>query len=283
MVDAAPPDLGSVAALWRYPVKSMLGEELDAAEVSSGGLAGDRAYALIDRAGGTVASAKHPRKWPELFAFRANLVGSPPGERVPAVRIALPNGTIVGSEQPDVHERLSAALKREVTLQGIDRSAPLASPHLRTVAAEEHWPDLDGLAHRNTVTTFDLPAGTFFDSAVVHLLTTATLDRMGELYPGGQFDARRFRPNIVVKTADDRPRFAEDAWVGRTLLIGETIRLSITRSCARCVMTTLPQDDLPADLGILRTAAHHNRANLGAYASVLRGGTLRRGDAVRLE
>jgi uncharacterized protein YcbX len=75
----------------------------------------------------------------------------------------------------------------------------------------------------------------------------------------------------------------ENAWAGRTLAIGDSVRIQITRPCARCVMTTLPQSDLPRDSGILRTAARHNRASVGVYASVARGGTVRRGDPVRLE
>jgi uncharacterized protein len=75
----------------------------------------------------------------------------------------------------------------------------------------------------------------------------------------------------------------ENAWIGRMLAIGDAVRLSITGPCARCVMTTLPQGDLPKDSGILRTVAQHNRANVGVYAAVSRGGKLRRGDSVRLE
>jgi uncharacterized protein YcbX len=125
--------------------------------------------------------------------------------------------------------------------------------------------------------------GLFFDCTVVHLLTTATLDRLRELYPPGRFEVRRFRPNIVVETASGEKDFVENAWVGQTLAIGDAVRLSITGPCARCVMTTLPQGDLPRDTGILRTAAQHNRANVGVYASVLQGGKVRRGDSIRLE
>jgi uncharacterized protein YcbX len=141
---------------------------------------------------------------------------------------------------------------------------------------------MEGLDHRDTVTDFDLPAGTFFDCAVVHLLTTATLDRLRELYPRGRFEVRRFRPNVVVETADGAKDFVENAWIGHTIAIGDAVRLSITGPSPRCVMTTLPQGDLPTDPGILRTAAQHNQANVGVYASVLRGGQVRRGDAVRL-
>jgi uncharacterized protein YcbX len=127
-----------------------------------------------------------------------------------------------------------------------------------------------------------MPLETFFDLAVIHLLTTATIERLRELYPQGRFEVRRFRPNIVVAPAG-QSGFVEDGWVGRTLAIGEEVRLSVTGPCPRCVMTTLPQGDLPADPGILRTAARHNHVNVGVYAAVLRGGRIRRGDPVRLE
>lgn len=279
--------LGSVVALWRYPVKSMLGEELNAAEVTECGLLGDRAYALVDGSDGKVASAKNPRKWPRLFDYRAALTETPPlGAQVPAVRITLPDGTTASSEQPDVDEILSKALARDVTLRASERRGQEGGvdspPGPRTGTAEEYWPDIEGLEHRDTVTEFDLPEGTFFDAAAVHVLTTATLDRLRDLFPPGRFEARRFRPNIVVEMADGGPGFPENAWVGHTLVIGEAIRLRITGPCPRCVMTTLSQDDLPKDPGILRTAAQHNQASVGVYASVLRGGTVHRGDAVSL-
>ena len=254
----------------------MMGEELNAAEFTKDGLLGDRAYALVDNLDGKVASAKNPLKWPTLFDFRAVLADAPrPGVKVPPVRITLPEGTIVNSEQPEVHRTLSKVLKREVTLSALsDRPA---------ATAEAYWPDIEGLDHRDAVTDFGLPEGTFFDCAFVHLLTTATLDRLRVLYPQGRFEVRRFRPNIVVETANGEKEFVENAWIAQILAIGDDIRLSITRPCARCVMTTLPQGDLPKDAGILRTIAQRNHANVGVYASVLQGGKVRRGDSVRLE
>jgi uncharacterized protein YcbX len=65
--------------------------------------------------------------------------------------------------------------------------------------------------------------------------------------------------------------------------IGDGVRLAVTGPCPRCVMTTLRQADLPKDPGILRAAARHNEVNVGVYASVLQGGEIRRGDAIRLE
>jgi uncharacterized protein YcbX len=266
----------------------MMGEELNAAEITERGLLGDRAYALVDSSDGKVASAKNPRKWPQLFDFRAAFVDPPrPGAKVPPVRITLPEGRVASSEQSDVNQILSRALNREVTLDSTERGhrevVESSSPNPWTPKAEEYWPDMEGLDYRDTVTDFNLPEGTFFDCAVVHLLTTATVDRLRELYPPGRFEVRRFRPNVVVETASGVKDFVENAWIGGTLTIGDAVRLSITGPCPRCVMTTLPQGDLAKDPGILRTAAQHNHANVGLYASVVRGGTVRRGDAIRLE
>jgi uncharacterized protein YcbX len=267
--------LSSVVALWRYPVKSMMGEELNAADLTQRGLLGDRAYALVDRSTGKVVSAKNPRKWSKLFDFRAAFIEAPrSGQKIPPVRITLPNGTIATTEQGDLEQALSDVLGREVTLA---TTAP------ETPSLEEYWPDLDGLAHRETVTDESMPAGTFFDLAVIHVLTTATIDRLRELYPQGRFEVRRFRPNIVVEPDSGAKGFVENDWIGHTLALGDEVRLSITGPCPRCVMTTLPQGDLPRDPGILRTAAQHNQVNVGVYANVVRGGTIRRGDPVKLE
>ena len=151
-----------------------------------------------------------------------------------------------------------------------------------TGQAEEYWPDIDGRDHKDTVTDFTLPAGTFFDGATMHLVTTATLERLRELYPQGRFEAPRFRPNVVVATAAGQKGFVEQAWIDHTLAIGEQVRLRVTGPCARCVMTTLAQGDLPKDPGILRTAVQHSHGHVGVYAAVVQGGTISLGDRVSL-
>jgi uncharacterized protein len=271
---------GSVVALRRYPVKSMMGEELNAVEVSEVGLLGDRAYAIVDVSVGKIASAKNPRKWPDLFCFRAAFVDPPQsGAKIPPVRITLPDGAVITSDQVDISEILSRALSRKVTFD----AATLSCPGGPIANAEEYWADIEGLEHRDTVTDFALPEGTFFDTAVVHVLTTATLDRLRDAYPQGRFEAHRFRPNIVVRDENGEKAFVENAWIGKVRTIGDTVRLSVTGPCPRCVMTTLPQGDLPKDVGILRAAAQHNQANVGIYASVRQGGKVRRGDSISLE
>jgi uncharacterized protein YcbX len=289
MPNATQNNLGSVVSLWRYPVKSMMGEELNATDVTHRGLLGDRAYALVDSSNEKVASAKNPRKWAKLFDFRAALANPPrTGEKISAVHVALPDGTIVTSEQTDINQILSNVLGHEVTLETREPSQPeiveTTLPNPWTPSQyEEYWPDMEDLAYRDTVTHEAMPEGTFFDLAVIHILTTATIDQLRELYPQGRFEVRRFRPNIVVEPSSGEEGFVEDDWVGKTLVIGDEVRIDITELCPRCVMTTLPQGDLPKDPGILRTAAQHNQVNVGVYGAVLQGGTIRRGDQVRVE
>src|SRR5262249_2568847 len=206
----------SVAGLWRYPVKSMMGEELNAAEVTERGLVGDRQFALVDTSTGKVVGAKNPRKWSNFFDFRATYVEPPQkGSKLPAVRITLPDGAVVTSEQPDLTQILSKALGREVGFAQAQHNGESAS-----ATAEEYWPDMDGLDYRDTVTDFELPAGTFFDIAVVHLLTTATIEHLRGLYPEGRFEVRRFRPNIVVSAGGEEAGFAGNDWVRRTAATG---------------------------------------------------------------
>jgi hypothetical protein len=256
----------------------MMGEELNATEVTKRGLVGDRQFAVVDASTGKVAGAKNPRRWGNFFDFRAAYVEPPgSGSKLPAVRLALPDGTVVTSDQPDLPQVLSRALGREVVFAQARHNGESSG-----VQAEEYWPDMDGLDFRDTVTDFELPAGTFFDLAIVHLLTTATIDRLGALYPEGRFEVRRFRPNIVVATVPEARGFVENDWVDQTITIGDEVRLRVTGPCPRCVMTTLAQGDLPKDAGILRAAAQNNQANVGVYADVIEAGTIRRGDPVML-
>src|SRR3984885_14625127 len=208
----------SVAALWRYPVKSMQGEELNAADVTGVGLLGDRRFAVIDPETGKVAGAKNPRKWPGFFYFRAAYTEPPhAGSALPAVRITMPDGTSATTDEGELPQLLSEALGREVTL-----SAALAP-----ATAEGYVIDDD------EVGSFDLPAGTFFDAAVVHLVTTAALDRLGSLYPEGRFQPRRFRPTNIVAPGPETSGFVENHWVGREIAIGEHVRLRVTMATGR--------------------------------------------------
>ena len=287
MSHALTHEIGTVVSVWRYPVKSLLGEELPMAQVKNNGIFGDRVYAILDLSDGKISTAKNPRRWPTLFTFKATCLEAVDWDTtVPPVRIILPHGVVITSEQSDLNQTLSEALNREVRLLAVEpgniKGVQSFFPASSTGQSEEYWPDIGGRNHRDTTTDFTLPEGTFFDAAAIHLLTTATLNQLSMTYPGGRFDMQRFRPNIVVEPTKDLKGFIENSWVGHTVAIGDEVRLTITEPCSRCVMTTLPQDNLPTDIGILRTALQQNQGNVGVYARVVRSGTIHAGDRVQL-
>ncbi len=270
-----PKEIGLVDSLHRYPVKSMMGEELPASRVGAKGLQGDRMFALADSETGKIASAKNPSKWPNLFQFSAAFSGPLNGSsHLPPVRITFPDGSTALTADRNIDSRLSSGLGRPVRLLS---HAPQSGQ------LEEYWPDIEGLANRKVVTDEKMPEETFFDLGMVHLVTTGTLESLRARYPEGKFETRRFRPNLVIATSSGTAEFPENDWNGRILAIGGEVKLKITGACGRCVMTTLAQGNLPGDLGILKTAVKHNQAQVGAYASVIQGGLVRKGDGVRIE
>ena len=274
--------VGTVATVWRYPVKSMLGEELNASQVTTRGLLGDRAHALVDHETGKVVSAKNPNKWPELFAYRAAYTTPPTEGALPPTSITLPDGRVLRSDDADIDDQLSKSLARSVTLK---QAAP------EKAFLEQYWPEHAGSSNEITAEAMagDAPPGSFFDYATVHIVSTATLDSLRACYPEGRFEVRRFRPNIVVDTAGLRG-FVENDWIGKILTLGESVRLHISDPCPRCVMTTLAQGDLPKDPGIFRNAIVRNSVHVpfagrslpsvGVYARVISIGSICRGDAV---
>jgi uncharacterized protein YcbX len=181
----------------------------------------------------------------------------------------------------DAQERLSTAFGRTLTLMTTAPAGVLVEFPAGTLGgklSDATEIPLSGAA----------PPGTFFDYACVHLIATSTIQHLQSAYPQGNFDIRRFRPNIVVQT--DAEAFVENSWAGRTIAIGEEVVLRGSIPCPRCVNTTLPQPSLPHDSGILRTIAQYNRVDLGdfgklpcagVYADVVKTGRIRPGDALR--
>ncbi len=294
MAGATQATLGTVTAVWRYPVKSMCGEEVAGADITARGVLGDRCYALLDPATGRVVSAS---KWTRLFDCHATYAEEPRCDGPPPpVRIALPDGETITSALPDRDAILARALgwdARLITTAPASGTDEASWPAIQGgVPVGESLPREDGETRTALQVAAAAPKGAFFDGAVIHLLTSATLARLRALYPEGNFDVRRFRPNIVVEIPDEAAGFVEDEWVGRTLVIGETVRLKVLLSCPRCVMATLSQgNELPRDVGILRTIARNNQrlvadlgnmACAGVYADVAESGFIRRGDPVRL-
>ena len=267
--------VGTLETIWRYPVKSMQGEELSASDIGTQGLLGDRTYALWDVETNRIASAKNPRKWSSLLNCHATLEQTPQiGLPTPSVQISLPNGSTLSSEQADLNILLS---------NWINRKVQFLSTVPETPSLDQYWPDVEGTAYRDTVTQLFMPPGTFFDSCPIHAITTATLKCLKELYPDGEFAPRRFRPNLLIDSQSERADFVENAWVGHTLSIGDSVTLKVDTACPRCVVTTLAQAELPQDLNILKTTARYNDVIAGIRLSVIQEGTIYQGDSIWLE
>ena len=290
--------VGTIEALWRFPVKSFKGEKLDQVEVDRQAVLGDRAYALIDKETGKVVSAKSVKLFPDLLNCAAGYFHTPQlGEEIPPVQITLADGTIVVSDSGEVDQILSAYFGRDVTLAQ-------AAPDDFTI--DQYHPDVENLdpaGHRNTSVEqklgsalfkemgieSPLPPGSFMDVSPVSVISTSTLEHLHQLRSESKFDVRRFRMNMVVKTV--HAGFVENSWVGSGLTIGENVRLMVTMPDPRCVMTTLAQNELPKDTNVLRTLIEHNRLDImgagkfpcaGVYAVIEAEGIVRVNDKVEL-
>ena len=277
----ASSQVGVVKDLFRYPVKSMLGERLTEVEVGLKGVIGDRAWALRE-ANGRIITAK---KWANMLGFRAAYEGTPAPHQLAAVKITLPDGRSVRADDPSTSDIISSHLGRPVKLE---RARP--DEHSRaeidptTVFGDVSVANVTpGFTEATLPDTFGLPHGTFFDSAMIHVVATGTLEHMRSLIGAdAQLDPRRFRPNIVVETDPRLTGFVEDEWLGGTLEAGSSVKIIALQQALRCVMTTHAQSELVRDLRILRTAAQHHSAKLGVFASVGAPGKIRVGDPVCL-
>ncbi|HUO05732.1 MAG TPA: MOSC N-terminal beta barrel domain-containing protein [Candidatus Binataceae bacterium] len=273
--------IGIVSGIWRFPVKSMRGEQLDETAVNEHGAHGDRAWALRELATGRIASAK---KFPRLFEFRASYDSPPLPTALAPVTIELPGGRKIHADDADASEIISAELGRKMRLESgqsvpVERAGIDPTTLFADVPVEKVLP---GLTAEALPDQFALKPGSFFDSAVMHVIANGTLRHMAKLTPSSAFDPRRFRANIFVDTGERDDGFLEDEWAGGTLEIGADVKIVSMIPALRCVMTTHPQEDLSRDFLILRTAALHHRANVGVFASVGASGIVRKGDPVHL-
>lgn len=270
-----PTAIGAVQTLRRYPVKSMLGETVDAAVLTRTGVDHDRVLALIDGQTGRIASAKQPRLWRALLQCTARWTDAD------GVTITLPDGRTVTAADPDADEVLSALVGRAVRLCA-DRPAEATIERPDPEDVMDRGEDAE-VPYRLLQIGGAEPGGTFVDDAPVSLVTTSTLDRAG-------FEAVRYRPNVVINTPPALEPFAENGWVGRDISVGE-VRLRGLTPIVRCAIPTLEHGALPRATGAVRTLLDLNRITLpagnvgpclGVYAEVLRPGTIHPGDSVTL-
>jgi uncharacterized protein YcbX len=283
--------VGTLAEIHRYPVKSMLGERLAAVAVGEDGLRGDRSWAARDEGRGGIEGG---RKLPGLLDCAARFTEPVPDAGTPPIpEIELPDGTRLRAGDPDAARRLSELTARELTLwprlpagneAHYRRGAPDHEELLEELRAvfgplpDEPLPDL-GKFPREMIFSSTLP-GTYFDCYPLLLLTRASLASLQAAQPASRFDRRRFRPNLLIES-EASDGYPENAWVGERVRVGEVV-FQVAMECPRCILTTHPIEELPQDPSVMRTLVKENGGNLGVYASVETPGTVREGDAVEL-
>jgi uncharacterized protein YcbX len=301
--------VGTIKQIWRYPVKSMSGERLTECTLGPLGIPGDRGWALRDEKTREITNGKNiPLLMQYSARYREELVSG----KVPQVDMTCPDGATIGSDEPNVNERLSEAFGKPVSLWPLQpasdkrhyRRASVISRlvgfklvrdqlprllRLGPVQAQiregfsrepgEPLPDLTQLPPE--LLEFTSPLGTYFDAFPVHVLTTASLAAMSQLNTNAVWDVRRFRPNFLIETKAGIEGLVEAEWSGRTLRVG-SVELKCEIPTMRCGMTMQAQEGLPKDPSVLRSIVKDAGQNLGIYANVTNTGQVALNDSVEL-
>jgi hypothetical protein len=245
----------------RYPVKSLQGETVASAEIEPDGVRGDRCWGIRDETTGKILTG---RRAPQLLFAAAAL--APSG----APLIMLPTGVTCHGPGAETDAALSKWLNKPVRL-----TSSVAAPAARA----EYF--ADATDDTSQAIEWTMPAGRFVDALPLLVLTTASLRTAATLYPGGDWQVRRFRPNLVVDVANDG--WVEDTWCGRATVRIGAVELCPQEPCMRCTMVTRPQPGVDGDRDIFRTLARNHGGHFGAWTAVTTGGTVRVGDEVCVE
>ncbi len=278
---AQPEILATVSGLFRYPVKSLRGEMLGAADVSVSGMAGDRVWAFRDVERNQITSAKRS---PLLLQISAKL------HKDGQANLLLPSGETVRTDAPDCADIVSNFIGRPQVLFGLRPAtdtahfarAPIAPEKFETYVREmagleagETLPDYSKFPP-DVLMNATVP-GTYFDGATIHIILASELRQLQDGLPGAMVDATRFRPNIVLN--DLAAPLASDDLIGATLQIGSAI-VRIDYMTPRCSMTTHEQGQLARAPQIMRRLVRDWKHNFGVYGAVAREGQIRIGDQV---
>ena len=251
--------------------------------ISSGGVYGDRSYAVMSTDKKTIASAKNPKKWGDLLKLHSQYEQEPVSSQpLPDVEIQFPNKMSVLSSDPRINSLLSDFLGQEVELK-TTRSNEVIVERIDPLDANESVLDIGDL----------MLANKFSDYADMHIITTSTLKRLSKISPDIDFDERRFRPNLVIDTNDDIGDFLENNWVGKKLIINDAC-FNVTDPTPRCAIPTLRNGELPNNPKLLKTIVDNNTCEVplfdnkalpcaGIYCFVLTQGSIKQGDRVYIE
>ena len=286
-----------VSQLWRFPVKSMGGTQVDRVRIDPRGVHADRLWAVRDVAKDVTASA---RRLPALLGCSARYLEEPardagPGN-VPAVVITFPDGQELSSGDPEVHDALTELVGREMRLVSLppvsdksqhrmtmrDAFTNLAPNRLREdfgLNDTEALPDASAFSTKDIITLarYSTPPGAFVDLSPLHVLTTASLTDLSA--DGTAYDVRRFRPNVLVDTPTPEREFPESEWAGGELTLGTAV-LQVTAPTIRCVVPTRAQPGVDLDRAITRQLAQRTNRYLGVYADIAAPGVIALGDTV---
>jgi len=282
--EASTHDAIIVTEIWRYPVKSMMGERLPETGLGENGIPGDRAWAVRDEKRGGIRGAK---KIPQLMDMQATSQDDAP-------LITARDGQSARANETDIHSWLSEKLDHPVSLwplapaeqlEHYRRGAPDSDDPLeefRNVMGRLPGEALPDFSDMPELLEFESPPGTYFDAFPILLLSQQSLNTMNALYEESIFDVRRFRPNILLDfTGSDAP-FPEQSLIGKTVTIG-TVELEIVSTCPRCSMTTHAFADLPKDTKIMRRLVEKTDGNLGVYATIKKAGQVKEADKLSLQ
>lgn len=284
--------VGTITAIWRYPVKSMAGELIACGTFGALGLAGDRGWAFRDEEAGEIRGAK---RLPKLMQCEARYLEEPVDGSIPVAEMRLPSGERVTTSDPGAAAQMSELLGRKLTLWSRQPKSDLDhyrrssttkfEDELRYMFARvegESQPDLSNIPAPliAELLQFTSPLGTYFDAFPLTILTTAMMAELGRLNAAARFEPMRFRPNLVIDTGDAQG-FAEFEWCGKTVHIGTAI-IDVVIPTVRCSMTTQATGGLPKDPSVLRTIVRESGQNCGVYCNVAKAGTITVGDAVEL-
>jgi uncharacterized protein len=289
--------IGQVAQLWRYPVKSLGGGQVEHADIGPRGVLGDRLWAVRDLERDVTASA---RRIPSLLTATARYREPVPSDagpgNAPEVEITFPDGMVLSSSDGDVHAKLSELAGRDVRLTALppaedttlhrlsreERSA-LSVASLRAdfgVAEGEKLPNPSMVRVSDLVSLvrWSTPPGMFVDLAPVHVLSQTSLATIGaEL--GSDVDVRRFRPNILLALDNPDDGLPESHWTGAHLVLGDVV-LDILMPTIRCVVPSRAQPGFEVDRRITKAVAARAQRCLGVYCGVDSGGRVAVGDHV---
>lgn len=288
--------VGKVSELWRYPVKSMAGEQVPSLVFDELGAVGDRTWAMLTETG-DIAWGK---SYPALMNLSARYIEEPGSARaygsdVSPVEITLPDGTTVASGG-DANSVVSAFTGTTMRLQALQPpenrdhyrwSEPVDAEKIMKILGIGPGEDPPDMSVYDTdllslLAEYYAPPGTYLDMCPVHILTTASIRHMQEI-SGATFDPCRFRPNFVIDTNDDITGLADFGWAGKTMKVGEAT-LKVEVKTVRCSMPSRKQDpfNLPQNPEVAKSLYETTGRFFGSHLSVIEGGRISTGDEVQL-